>query len=59
VLLLPYLSDANDNVRIAPRSRRRGIALMMGSDDALFAPALVLLSLIAMQPIEFVAVVRQ
>ena len=30
---------------------------MMGGDDALFAPALVLLSLIAMQPFDFVAAV--
>ena len=38
-------------------SRRRGIALMMGGDDALFAPALVLLPLIALQPFDSVAAV--
>jgi hypothetical protein len=48
VLLLPNSSDANDEVRIAPGSGRRGIAPTMGGADALFAPALILLPILVM-----------
>ncbi len=55
-LLLPDSSDANDKVRIAPGSGRRGIAPTMGSADA-FAPALVFLPLLAMPLFDSVAAV--
>ncbi len=55
-LLLPDLSDADDKVRIAPGSGRRGIAPTMGSPDA-FAPALVFFPLLAMPPFDSVAAV--
>ena len=54
-ILLPDSSDANDEVRIAPGSGRRGIAPMVGGVDALFAPALVLLPLLTMPPFDSVA----
>ena len=50
------MSDADDKVRIAPGSGRRGIAPTMGSADA-FAPALVFLPLLAMPPFDSVAAV--
>ncbi len=56
-LLLPDSSDADDKDRIAPGSGRRGIAPTMGGADALFAPALILLPLLAMPPFDSVAVV--
>ncbi len=55
-LLLPDSSDADNKVRIAPGSGRRGIAPTMGSADA-FAPALVFLPLLAMPPLDSVAAV--
>ncbi len=54
--LLPDSSDADDKVRIAPGSGRRGIAPTMGSADA-FAPALVFLPLLAMPLFDSVAAV--
>jgi hypothetical protein len=54
-ILLPDLSDANNEVRIAPGSRRKGIAPTVGGADGLFAPALVLLPLLAMPPFDSVA----
>ncbi len=47
-ILLPDSSDANNKVRIAPGSGRRGIAPTVGGANAFFAPALVLLPLLAM-----------
>ncbi len=54
-ILLPDSRDAKDEVRIAPGSRRRGIAPTVGGVDALFAPALVLLPLLAMPPFDSLA----
>jgi hypothetical protein len=54
-ILLPDLSGANDKVRIAPGSGRRGIAPTVGGVDALFPTALVLLPLLAMPPFDSVA----
>jgi hypothetical protein len=47
VLLLPNSSNADNKVRIALGSGRRGISLIMGGADTLFAPALILLPLLA------------
>jgi hypothetical protein len=54
-ILLPDSSDANNKVRIAPGSKRRGITPTVGGADALFAPALVLLPLLAMPLFDSVA----
>jgi hypothetical protein len=54
-ILLPDSSDANNKVRIAPGSGRRGIAPTVGGADALFAPALVLLPLLPMPPFDSIA----
>ncbi len=55
MLLLPDSSDANNKVRIAPESGRRGIAPTMGGAETLFSQVLLILPLLVMPPFDSVA----